>query len=92
MTIPAIESAAREARQKLGSEAIAAHDAMRGRLNADIVAVNAAAFFGGSSEAALLFPLRRKAQGRKNSVKRGFRFTVEGLDGVYKLNPLRRVA
>lgn len=93
LAVADIESAALTARQTLGQAEMADSRAASQRVNGIIIAHNARALFT-EGEAAMISPGRsnHKARGRRNAVKRGFRFTVEGLDGIYKLNPLRRVA
>lgn len=91
-----IISAALAARTELVKGRVADHDKIRDSLNGEIIVPNNAQVIGAQlgfnagPTSGLMFPIRRKAGNRANSVRRSYRFTIEGRPGRYKLEPIHQ--
>lgn len=93
-----IISAALAARTELIKGRVAEHDKIRNYLNGEIIVPNNAQVIGAQlgfnngPTSGIMFPIRRKASNRANSVRRSFRFTIEGRPGRYKLEPIHEAS
>ncbi len=81
------------ARSELVKGRVAKHDAIREYLNGEVIVPhNASALgeqlYGVGMTGPMMNPVRRKAGNRSTSVKRAFRFTIEGREGKFKLRPV----
>jgi len=90
-----IISAGLEARTELMGGRVAESDKIRDYLNGERIVPHNAGVIGQRLAGAgptgpLMFPVRRKASNRANSVRRSFRFTIEGRPGRYKLEPIHQ--
>lgn len=95
LTEESITTAALAGRKVLCAEAMVATRERLATVNAATRRANFAALLAGADmETGVRSPIKanRAVRHSKESVKRGFRFTVDGLDGVYKISPLRRIA
>jgi len=81
------------ARSELIKARVSAHDKIREALNSGIIVPHNAGVLadrlaGAGPTGPFMNPVRRKAGNRATTLRRSFRFTIEGRPGKFKLDPV----